>query len=54
MESRRIAAIENNVWLQVLSSDEQYYRKTGMVRNLGGRKRPPRESQKRLPILCVT
>lgn len=34
MESRRIAAVENSVWLQLLSSDAQYYRKTGMVRNL--------------------
>jgi hypothetical protein len=34
MESRRIAAVENNVWLQLLSSDALYYRKTGMVRNL--------------------
>lgn len=34
MESRRIAAVENSVWLQILSSDARYYRKTGMVRNL--------------------
>ena len=34
MESRRIATVENNVWLQLLSSDAVYYRKTGMVRNL--------------------
>lgn len=34
MESRRVPTFENSIWLQVLSSDANYFRETGMVRNL--------------------
>ena len=34
MESRRVPTFENSIWLQVLYSDANYFRETGMVRNL--------------------
>jgi hypothetical protein len=34
MEYLRIASLENSVWLMVLSSDADYFRQTGQVRNL--------------------
>lgn len=34
MESRRVPTFENSLWLQVLSSDANYFRETGMVKNL--------------------
>jgi len=34
MEYLRIPLLKNSVWMQVLSSDARYYRKTGQVRNL--------------------
>ena len=34
MESRRVPTYENSIWLQVLSSDANYFRETGMVKNL--------------------
>ncbi len=34
MESRRVPTFENSLWLQVLSSDANYFRETGRVRNL--------------------
>lgn len=34
MESLRVPAYENSIWLQVLSSDAGYFRETGMVKNL--------------------
>ena len=34
MEYLRVAALENSVWLMVLSSDAGYFRQTGQVRNL--------------------
>lgn len=34
METLRVPALENSVWLMVLSSDAKHYRETGQVRNL--------------------
>ena len=34
MESLRVPTFEDSIWLQVLSSDANYFRETGMVRNL--------------------
>lgn len=34
MEYLRVASLENSIWLMVLSSDANYYRETGQVRNL--------------------
>jgi hypothetical protein len=34
MQSLRVPTFENSIWLQVLSSDANYFRETGMVRNL--------------------
>ena len=34
MEYLRVVALENSVWLMVLSSDADYFRQTGQVRNL--------------------
>ena len=34
MESRRVPTYETSIWLQVLSSDANYFRETGMVKNL--------------------
>lgn len=34
METLRVPALENSVWLMVLSSDARHYRETGQVRNL--------------------
>lgn len=33
VESLRVPALENSVWLQVLSSDANYFRETGLVKN---------------------
>ena len=33
MEYLRLPLVQNSVWLQVLSSDAQYFRETGLIRN---------------------
>jgi hypothetical protein len=57
MEYLRVPSLENSVWLMVLSSDAEYFRETGRVRNLwrgeAAMRGDPQSMNENVPYLIV-